>query len=152
MAGYNGFYQPFGGFPQYGGGYQAYQQPMQQPQQAQQPQSLPSNLIWVNGEREAAMYPVAPNNAVALWDNSGAAVYIKKADPSGKQSMAVYDLIERKEQPQQANEPQGVEFATKTDLSAALAAIDELKRQLEEMRLKNENKAFSEGVKKDVSE
>lgn len=53
-------------------------------------------IIWVSGPQEAQMYPIAPNNAVTLWDKSGKNVYVKTADATGKPSMTVYDLVERK--------------------------------------------------------
>ena len=53
------------------------------------------SIIWVNGEQEAAAYPVAPNNAVALWDSAAPAIYLKKADAAGKPTMQAFDLVER---------------------------------------------------------
>lgn len=110
-----------------------YQQPMQQPQQPTQPQanSGPQGIIWVNGEKEAALFPVAPNNAVALWDSVTPAIYLKKADASGKPTMTTYDLVERQ------NEDAGgvisanankCSYASKDDvegLKLALAGINE---------------------------
>ena len=37
-------------------------------------QQSPTGIIWVSGVQEAQLYPVAPNNAVALWENSGKAI------------------------------------------------------------------------------
>ena len=53
-------------------------QPVQQTQQSFS-QSIPqNNMIWVSGEREAQMYPVAPNNAVTLWSQTESVVYVKQ--------------------------------------------------------------------------
>ena len=97
-------------------------QPMQNIQPVQQAQNQ-SSILWVRNQQEAAMYPVAPNNAVALWDSSAPAIYLKQADASGKPSMKIYDLVER---PETSKTEQIVnsnsEFATKSEL-AALANI-----------------------------
>ena len=72
------------------------------------------------------MYPIAPNNAVTLWDKSGKTVYVKSADATGKPSMIVYDLVERTETPSDsvsASEDKLPAYATKDELSAVLSAI-----------------------------
>ena len=99
---------------------QMIQQPS--PQQPQQTQPVPqSSILWVRNSQDAAMYPVAPNNAVALWDSGAPVIYLKQADASGKPSMKTYDLVERSERPSEAtNDDVGkVEgYATKTELAA----------------------------------
>lgn len=97
-------------------------QPMQNIQPVQQAQNQ-SSILWVRNQQEAAMYPVAPNNAVALWDSGAPAIYLKQADASGKPSMKIYDLVERPETPQTEQiVNNNSEFATKSEL-AALANI-----------------------------
>ena len=128
MPAYNNYtpmYQP------YYNPYQ-YQQPI--PQQTQQPvqqqmptvqQNNPSSIIWVRNAQEAAMYPLAPNNAVALWDSASPVIYLKQADASGKPTMKTYDLVERTEQPVEASKSDGGTdnpYATKADV-AALAGV-----------------------------
>lgn len=131
MPAYNNYtpmYQP------YYNPYQ-YQQPMvQQPQmvQQQQPtQTMPNfqssnpNMIWVKNRDAAMIFPVAPNNAVALWDENDAAVYLKQADASGKPTMKTYDLVERVETPpdeQKSETSKDVPYAMKEDV-AALAGV-----------------------------
>ncbi len=112
--------------------YQAqYQQPaMPQPQPAQNVQPTqqtqnPSSILWVRNNQEAAMYPVAPNNAVALWDSGAPVIYLKQADAAGKPSMKTYDLVEREEktvESPQAQEGNNTAYATKSEL-AALAGV-----------------------------
>ena len=68
--------------------------PYPQLQASQPTQQSPTSIIWVSGEREAAVYPVAPNNAVALWDSDAPVIYLKKADASGKPTMQAFDLVE----------------------------------------------------------
>lgn len=125
--------------------YQSYQAPYQNfypfPQTMQTNQQVQnyspvinqSGIVWISGEQEAAMYPIAPNNAVALWDQSGKAVYLKQADASGKPTMRVYDLVERVQTAQSAD-GKTIEYATKNDLSAILSAYDAIKADIETIR------------------
>lgn len=99
-------------------------QPVPNTQQSVQ-QSSPSTIIWVRNNQDAAMYPVAPNNAVALWDSSAPVIYLKQADASGKPSMKTYDLVERTEttvEPSKNDCAKDVPYAMKEDV-AALAGI-----------------------------
>ena len=101
---------------------QMIQQPVQQPQTVQ----TSNSIIWVSGEKEAAMYPIAPNNAVTLWSQSEPVVYLKQADASGKPTMKIFDLVERVETAQnEAKTADGktVVYATKDDLSAVVGAV-----------------------------
>lgn len=117
--------------------YQNYYQPMyQQPQTVQtpvmqQPQSYSpainqNGIIWISGESEAAMYPVGPNNAVALWQKDGKVIYLKSADATGKPTMRVYDLVERTETASDGVSEQGDKlpaYATKDELSAVVGVV-----------------------------
>lgn len=108
-----------------------YQQPIQQqiPQTAQQnysPVINQSGIIWISGEQEAAMYPIAPNNAVALWEKSGKTIFLKSADATGKPTMRVYDLVERAQNGSDAVSEQGDKlptYATKDDLAAVVGVV-----------------------------
>ena len=110
-----------------------YQNPyfQQQVQQQQQQQVQMNGIIWVSGDAEADAYPIAPNNAVTLWNRTSPIVYFKQADASGKPSMKIYDLVEHKITPPQAEQKPDVSFATKDEvkiLDDALQALrDELK-------------------------
>lgn len=94
----------------------------QMPQSAQQNQTQAQfSNIWFNGgENEARMYPVAPNNAVALWSETEPIIYLKKADASGKPEFKVYDLVERK---QEAGE---VSYASKDDMSSLIGIVKDV--------------------------
>lgn len=101
---------------------QNYQQPVQQPNY--QPQS---SIIWISGEREAQMYPVAPNGAVTLWSQAEPVVYLKQADATGKPTLKVYDLVERAQKPSNessASDVKSIEYATKSDLSAVVGVVN----------------------------
>jgi len=136
---------------------QYYQQPQYQPMQSvisqpqanvpqtanYAPQSVPAqtaqaSIIWISGgEKAAAMYPVAPNAAVALWDQDSPVVYFKQADASGKPSMKVYDLVERQETPREASSATGgktVEYATKSDLSTIVGVVQTYDEAIKSLR------------------
>ena len=111
--------------------YPVYQPMIQQPTQppVQQPVQQPSyssGIIWVDDEKEAALYPIAPNNAVALWEKSGKKAYMKKADATGKPAMTTYDLVERKEE----TEVQDVSYATKDDYAAVVGVVKEFSEKV----------------------
>lgn len=107
------------------------QQQMMQPQMAQPP--MPQNPVaqggvqWVSGEQEARGYLIAPNSAVALWDSSAPTVYLKQADASGKPTLKIYDLVERKETASNAPQKPGVEFVTRKEFDALAALVGEIK-------------------------
>jgi hypothetical protein len=119
-----GFYQPM------------FQQTQQQPVMPQQqtpapaqsyaPQQTTSGIIWISGPQEAQMFPIAPNNAVALWEKSGKTIYLKSADATGKPNMIVYDLVERTQAASDsASESDGKtpSYATKDELSAVVGVV-----------------------------
>lgn len=107
------------------------QQPVQQPVQQTAPQTYSpvinqSGIIWISGEQEAAMYPIAPNNAVALWAKDGKTIFLKSADATGKPTMRIYDLVERAETPSEnvpATDNKLANYATKDDLAAVVGVV-----------------------------
>lgn len=106
--------------------YQPVQQPVQQvPQQPYNPVANQSGIIWVSGANEAQMYPLAPNNAVALWSRDGKTIYLKQADATGKPSMKVYDLVERAESVSDgaSDADKQTAYATKDELKAVVDAV-----------------------------
>lgn len=133
MPNYNSYYPASYQNP-YQGGY-GYNQPMQMPQQqpivpgtqmsfANQPlQATQNSIIWVSGDKEASMYPIAPNNAVTLWSQSEPVVYLKQADASGKPTMKIYDLVERSEA-KISESGKTDEYVTKTDFSAVVNVVN----------------------------
>lgn len=144
MAAYNYYGQSFGN-PYVGGyypqnGFQTQPQmpqPVQQPQQNYSPVINQSGIIWISGLQEAQMYPIAPNNAVALWEKSGKTIYLKQADATGRPSLTIYDLVERKETASDAASGQDVNsasYATKDDLSTIVNAMKSLASEVETMK------------------
>lgn len=98
-----------------------------------QPTFQNTGIIWVSGELEAQNYPVAPNNAVALWESSGRAVYLKQTDASGRPTLKAYDLTERVRTPQDSSSPAGgksTAYATKDELAALSAVVAGIQAKL----------------------
>ena len=119
---YSAYYQPQIYQPQQP---QAAVQPAQQLTPGSQPPAAPqqSGIIWVSSEAEAQAYPVAPNNAVALWDSTRSTIYLKQADASGKPVLKTYDLTERPE-------------SSSAEFSGARnnrTAVTEVKREIEDL-------------------
>lgn len=128
--------------------YQPFQQSMYQPQypQIQQPvqQTVQSGMLWVGNEQEAVSYPVAPNNAVALWDSSRPCVYLKQTDASGKPTLKVYELKELQNGSQSASESREIkntEYALKSDTDAISREIEAIKSEVKNFKRElNKNK------------
>ena len=120
---------------------QQYQQPTQMP--TQMPTQQSNGFVWVDGIEEANNFYVAPNNAVQLWDKNSPCIYKKSADSTGKPSMQIFDLVERKMQTQ-----------PKSDLNADFS--DFVKRseitQLEERVAKLERPKGGKRIKEDVDD
>lgn len=121
-----------------------YQQQYQQPTQMQpQPTQQSNGFVWVDGIEEANNFYVAPNNAVQLWDKNSPCIYKKSADSTGKPSMQIFDLVERK-----------MQTPPKNDLNADFS--DFVKRseitQLEERIAKLERPKGGRRIKEDVDD
>ena len=111
--------------------------PYQPTIQTQQPAQTPGNILWVRSEQEAAMYPVAPNNAVPLWDSTAPVLYLKQADAAGRPTMKIYDLVERAQEPQNAVSAESGKsstYATKDELAALAGVVREVDSTIASMR------------------
>lgn len=125
---YSSTYSPFGNYYP-----QAYQPIQTTPQTVQNQNSI----IWIGNQFEAQSYPVAPNNAVALWEQSGKTIYLKSADATGKPTLRVFDLIERTETAspaKQAAEVKAPDYATKNELSSIAEALNGICADIEQMK------------------
>lgn len=145
MAAYNYYGQNFGNpygawnIPQSFQGQPMMQQPVpsvQMPQTQTVQMPSPSGIIWISGMQEAQMYPVAPNNAVALWENSGKTIYLKQADATGKPTMRIYDLVERTETSTAAapHDEKAPSYVTKDELGTIVDAVKGLAGEVEQMK------------------
>lgn len=86
-----------------------------------------SGVQWVSGEQEARSWMVAPNAAVALWDSTAPAVYLKQADASGKPTLKVYDLVERLASAPDTQKAPAAEYVTRKEFDALAALVSEMK-------------------------
>lgn len=120
-------------YPQYTNPYSVVYPNAYQPQAAQQQTPSTSGIIWVSGLQEAQMFPVAPNNAVALWEQSGKTVYLKQADATGKPTIKVFDLVERNSTAEKEDKPAD-EYARKSDLVSFAEVISAMKNDIDSMK------------------
>lgn len=113
--------------------YQPYQPSYPQPVMSQPTQPQQSSIIWVSNEREATMYPVAPNNAVTLWSTTEPIVYLKKTDATGKPTLTTYDLVERQSSVP-AKDGKVEDYATKADLGTVAGIVKGLATDIEQIK------------------
>ena len=105
-----------------------YQNVAAQTAQAVSPIQNQSSIIWISGDQEAQMYPVAPNNAVTLWSQNEPVVYLKQADATGKPTLKTYDLVERVQAAPAVSNSKGntvPAYATKDELTAVVGVVKE---------------------------
>lgn len=113
--------------------------PQNQNIQPQNNQMNTSGIIWVSGFEEANNYIVAPNNAVALWDRSGKAIYLKSADATGLTNVRILDISERKSaQNEELNNK--VEFVSLDDFNVLKGNFEDLKSIVENLTNKKTKK------------
>ena len=101
-----------------------------------QPQlSSQSNIIWIKGgDDEAKMYPVAPNTAVTLWNENEPVVYLKQADATGKPTLKIFDLVERKAPESEVKEEKLAEYAPKSDMDYLIGIVKGLSETIGKMQ------------------
>lgn len=122
---YNSYY------PNYYQPQQVYQPQMQM--QMQQNNPISGGITWVKDSNEASNYPVAPNNAVALWDSSSPTIYLKQADAAGRPTIKTFDLVERANLTDKADKAASVDYVSRSDLKPLDEAIKVLKSDIEKM-------------------
>lgn len=120
---------------------QQYQQQMAQPMQQAPMQTQPTNdFLWVLNENEATSYPVAPNNAVTLWDKNLPTIYIKSVNAQGVPSMRILDFTERianaPKTPSTATFDSTNNFVTIDRFNALKGDVEALRGKLDEMNTK----------------
>ena len=96
-----------------------YQQVVSPMQMQPTPPMMDNSILWVNGEKDALAFALAPNKAVALWDATAPVIYLKQSDASGRPTMRTYDLIERTSEVQETAK----EYATKDELTAVASTV-----------------------------
>ena len=108
--------------------------PQAQPQAA--PTTTPqisTGILWVGSEQEAQNYPVAPNNAVALWDSTSPVIYLKQTDASGRPNIKIYELKERMDP---ASNPalSNLDYAEKSELDKVRADFESFRTELKSVK------------------
>lgn len=118
---------------------------------AQMPQC---GIIWVKDARAAEAYPVAPNTAVALWDENNPIIYFKEAEPSGKVNTKIYQFtdITPNQNPnvQVAMQAQPTPAINK-ELDALRAEMDDLRAEMEVLKQRNQPAAKTARARKEES-
>ena len=126
-------YNPYQYLPQY--------TPPTPAQNTQPTQQISTGIIWVSNEQEAQNYPVAPNNAVALWDSVNPVIYLKQSDAAGRPNIKVYDLKERTDPSAEA--PKQVlindNYVEKTELESLKTELKNIKKELTAIKRKQED-------------
>ncbi len=56
------------------------------------------SFAYCMGIEGAKAFPIAPNQTVFLMDSNDPIAYIKSADMSGKQTLRIFDMVERSEE------------------------------------------------------
>lgn len=131
---------------------QQFQQPIQNAQMPMQGQPT-NDFLWVLNENEATSYPVAPNNAVTLWDKNLPTIYIKSVNAQGVPSMRVLDFVERTATNQTPpvgtafNSPDN--FVTLDSFNALKGDVEALRGKLDELKPKNTPKTKKTEVEDD---
>ena len=122
-------------FNNYGGympQYQNWQQPQMSTLEYRPQQAYPQNqqnmgsFAYCMGIEGAKAFPIAPNQTVFLMDSNDPVAYIKSADMSGKQTLRIFDMVERTEEAKQ-EEPKidMSEYAKVADIEDMIAeAVD----------------------------
>lgn len=67
------------------------------PMPVQNQQNMGS-FAYCMGIEGAKAFPIAPNQTVFLMDSNDPVAYIKSADMSGKQTLRIFDMVERSEE------------------------------------------------------
>lgn len=105
--------------------------------------------IWFDGtENDARLYPIAPNNAVAMWSTKDPIIYLKKADSAGKPEFIIYDITERKNIDD--NKDDAPKFASQEDMSSLVGMVKSLSETIGKMQneISQNFNSFNEDIEK----
>lgn len=111
--------------------------PVQQMQQApqQQPQTVASDRIWVQGETAAKAYLVAKNTEQIIWDSENPVIYIKTTDAYGRPTMVTLDYTIRPVETQN----NGVANSEVNDLKEKVDKLSDMFEQFMQNQSNNNN-------------
>lgn len=116
-----------------------------QQQQSQQPIQNQNSIVWVQGEAGAKSYLLAPNTTIPLWDSEKQTIYLKSTDSSGMPTIKYIDYTIRETNHSNnviVENPisQEVDFATKDDIANLAADIADLKRRIDNVSNRRQQK------------
>ena len=109
-----------------------YQQPMPTNNTGYNPMPMQSqqnvgSFNYVMGIEGAKAFPIMPNQEIFLMDSQEPVAYIKHADMSGKQTLKIFDLVERTGEKQEEKQPtiDMSEYVKMSDLESVVSdAVD----------------------------
>lgn len=136
---YYPMYQPYAQYGQY--------QNQQQQQTVQSP--LSGNIIPVQNEDEARMYPIAPGNSVTFKDENQPYIYTKTMGFSqlDRPVFEKYKLIKEEQVVKPTNIPKD-EFVLKSDFSDLINKVADLEDEI--LTIRGENKSTKRTAKGDA--
>ena len=84
-------------------------------------------VSWVKSEKDVDNDYVGPNSAAAYWNENEPVLYLKQADATGKTSLTIYDLVERKVEEKEEIKQ---EYATSSDFNSLVGAVNNINESL----------------------
>ncbi len=123
-----------------------------QPMQTQAQQQGSNGFLFVLNENEASSYPVAPNNAVMLWDRDNPTIYVKSVDAQGVPSLRILDFTERNATPRQKPQEHvckcGDKYVSKEQYDELRAYYDDLMSKYQSLSEKIDSMVVKPAPKK----
>lgn len=114
-----------------------YQPTQTQPQPMQQPFD---NIIGVSGRKGADAFAMGPNSRAILFDDTEDVMYRVTTDGAGVKTIAEFDFT-----PREAVHERAAEYATRDELAAFGAKLDEVMAKLDSLPRPRTRKAAGDG-------
>lgn len=125
-------------------GQQSYPQPVAQPNWMYQPTQTTvqpfDNIIGVSGRKGADAFAMGPNSRAILFDDSEDVMYRVTTDGAGVKTIAEFDFT-----PREAVHERAAEYATRDELAAFEAKLDEVMAKLDSLPRPRTRKAAGDG-------
>ena len=101
-----------------------------------------NEMIWVLSKTEAESYPVAPNNAVVMWDKNSPTIYVKSVDGNRTPSFRTLDFKERVENvpnpPAESVKEWEAKFPKREELEVLQAKFESLNAKVDKLLSKED--------------
>jgi len=125
-------------------GQQSFPQPVAQPNWMYQPTQTTvqpfDNIIGVSGRKGADAFAMGPNSRAILFDDSEDVMYRVTTDGAGVKTIAEFDFT-----PREAVHERAAEYATRDELAAFEAKLDEVMAKLDSLPRPRTRKAATDG-------